>query len=211
MVIPKTSVSLLNAVAASNESLRWLDFYKRYQPVLAVFLQRRFPSLEAEDVIQETMIAFMKQLPNYKYDPKLKGHFHNYLLGIAKFKALIALRRRICEGGKSDKYEKEIANSSDSRSLDPGDMLDQQDQGMDQSKEELHKSIAALAIQKFLADDSVTMRNREVFRRTALNHESPETVAEAYGITRNYVDQIKARAIKRIREIGDAMKSESRA
>ena len=211
MTIPKTSVSLINAIAESHESVRWIDFYKRYQPVLAVFLQRRFPSLEAEDVIQETMIAFMKQLPNYKYDPKLKGHFHNYLLGIAKFKALIALRRRICEGKKSDKYKKEITNCPDSPRADPGELLDRQDQNMDQSKEELHKSIAALAIQQFLADDSVSMRNREVFRRTALNHESPETVAEAYGITRNYVDQIKARAIKRIREIGEAMKSESRA
>ena len=67
MAIPKTSVALLAAIASDPNSRRWVDFYERYQPVLATFLrQHKFSTLESEDVIQDTMISFMKQLPKYR-------------------------------------------------------------------------------------------------------------------------------------------------
>ena len=47
-----------------------------------------FPSLDADDVIQETLIAVWAALPSYRYAPDEKGHFHNYLTGILRNKAL---------------------------------------------------------------------------------------------------------------------------
>lgn len=197
-MIPKTSVSLLNAIATSHDNVRWIDFYDRYQPILYAYLQHRFPSLDSDDIIQESMLAFMGQLPTYKYDPTLKGSFHNYLLGIAKFKSLEALRRRVREGENREKYEREMEAQPDSCEMEA-----------EATEADIRRSIAELAIRRFLDDNSVSLQSREVFRRTALAHERPETVAEAYGITRNHVDQIKARAIKRIREITVEMKAES--
>ena len=47
-------------------------------------MRERFPSVEADDVIQETFLGVIKALPNYKYDPDEKGSFHNYLTGILR-------------------------------------------------------------------------------------------------------------------------------
>ena len=55
-------------------------------------MRERFPSVEADDVIQETLIALIKAFPVYHYSPEEKGHFRNYLTGILRNKALKSLR-----------------------------------------------------------------------------------------------------------------------
>jgi len=40
-----------------------------------------------------------------------------------------------------------------------------------------------------------------IFRRTALQGESPESVAALFGIKRNNVDQIKARMVAKLKEL----------
>ena len=58
------------------------------------YLHERFSSLEMDDLIQETFVAIAKALPDYRYDPDEKGHFHNYLTGILRHKALNVLKRQ---------------------------------------------------------------------------------------------------------------------
>ena len=93
MDIPPTSVSLLKAIANDTAAVRWTEFWRRYEPAVRSYLNQRYPSVEADDVIQETMLALMKALPEYRYTPDASGHFRSYLLGIARHKALDALRR----------------------------------------------------------------------------------------------------------------------
>ena len=40
-------------------------------------MRERFPSLDADDVIQETLIELIRVFPVYHYSPAEKGHFHN--------------------------------------------------------------------------------------------------------------------------------------
>ena len=56
-------------------------------------MRERFPSIDADDVIQETFIALCKVLPSYSYEPDEKGHFRNYLTGILRNKAMRTLRK----------------------------------------------------------------------------------------------------------------------
>ena len=88
--MPTTSTRLPRDIAADRDSLRWNEFVHRYRPMPEAFVQRRFPSLagEADDLIQETLLAFMEALPGYRYDAEELGSFHNYLTGI--------LRNRVC-------------------------------------------------------------------------------------------------------------------
>jgi len=51
-------------------------------------MRERFPSVEADDTIQETLIALVKTFPVYHYSPEEKGSFHNCLTGILRNKAL---------------------------------------------------------------------------------------------------------------------------
>ena len=82
-----TSTTLLKAIGADLDSPRWTEFVARYQPVMESFLAQQFPSVDADDVMQETLIVIARVLPDYHYAPDTKGHFRNYLLGILKNKA----------------------------------------------------------------------------------------------------------------------------
>ena len=86
--IPTTSTTLLRDVASDSQHARWTEFAARYRPMMEAYLRERFPSVEADDVIQETLIAVCAALPSYRYAPDEKGHFHNYLTGILRNKAL---------------------------------------------------------------------------------------------------------------------------
>ena len=197
--IPKTSVALLNEIATSNDSPRWLKFYDRYQPLLDAWLSGKFKrSLNAsdmEDVIQDTMIAFMRKAPDYHYDPKVKGAFHSYLLMIANNKALSLLRSR------TRKPMIVVGHGEDLDHIDDKEMLPCS-QYTDDNKE--LEEIAKVAIHQVLNDKSTSVRDREVFTRTT-SGESPEEVAKAFGITRNNVDQIKARIMRKVREIAEEL------
>ena len=179
--IPVTSVSLLKAIAADSGSVRWTEFYARYAEPMRAFLAARFPSLEADDVIQEAMLALMRKLPDYRYVPDARGHFRNYLTGIVKHKAMDALARRSHEADVRDRLRDAPAGRPD-------------------ADEDAAWRLSAMevAIAQLLADETVPARNREIFRHVALDHEPPERVAADFGVTRNNVDQIKSRMIARL-------------
>ena len=143
-------------------------------------MRERFPSVEADDVIQETLAALCKVLPDYRYAPDEKGHFHNYLTGILRNKALRMLR--------NEERQKEIAGSA--ACPQTADDL-----------ESYRESIFEIALHQFLADESVADRTKRIFERTAINGESPEAVASSFKMTRHAVDQAKSRAMGRLREI----------
>lgn len=188
--IPKTSVALLRAISEDSNSARWNDFYDRYQPVMEAYLKAAFPSVEQEDVIQETMVVFIDKVRNYEYDPDNKGLFRNYLIGILKFKAIEALKRRKREADNREEYKN-----------DPTTEVDADCEKAEREREEWRKTVGAMAIRELFNDKSITTQNKEIFRRVAIRGESAAYVAEAFGVTRNNVDQIKARLTQKLRDI----------
>ena len=166
---------------------RWPEFVAKYRPMMEAYLNAHFPTLEADDVIQETFAALCGILPGYIYDPDEKGHFRNYLTGILRNKA----RRALCKSGR----QAEINDMTGAGSMTAPQSVVQDD---DQSYRE---SLFELALRQFLADGSVADRTKRIFERTALNGESPEAVAAAFKMTRHAVDQAKSRAMARLREI----------
>ena len=65
-MIPTTSTTLLRDIAQDAQNVRWGEFVARYRPMMEAFMRERFPSLEADDVIQETLIALCRVLPSYR-------------------------------------------------------------------------------------------------------------------------------------------------
>ena len=105
--IPTTSTTLLRDVASDSQHVRWIEFVTRYRPMMEAYMRERFPSLDADDVIQETLIAVWAALPSYRHAPEEKGCFHNYLTGILRNKALRQLHK--------DQRQAEIAEMVGSR------------------------------------------------------------------------------------------------
>ena len=104
--IPTTSTTLLRDVASDSQHARWTEFATRYRPMMEAYLRERFPSADADDVIQETLVAVWAALPSYRYAPDEKGHFHNYLTGILRNKAL-----RQLSNGQKNQFEVILALS----------------------------------------------------------------------------------------------------
>ena len=154
-------------------------------------MRERFPSVEADDVIQETFAALCGILPGYIYEPDEKGHFRNYLTGILRNKALRQLR-------KNRQHSEIVEMAGASAPLVCGRASLPDSTGDEQIWRE---ALFELALSRFLADESVADRTKRIFERTALNGESPESVATAFKMTRHAVDQAKSRAMARLRDM----------
>lgn len=189
-MVPVTSISLLKVLGEDSQSPRWREFLRMYASTIDGFLFKHFPTVDAEDVVQETLRALVEKLPLYEYEPDTKGHFRNYLIGIVRFKAIEQLKRRKREAdlrvelGANAQFEWECEKQSYSV-----DLRDWQREAYE----------AALA--QFMADKSISTRDKEIFRRVALQGESPEDVAAIFDIKRNNVDQIKARMVAKLKEL----------
>ena len=191
--VPVTSTTLLRNISADAQHYRWGEFVRRYQPMMEDYLRVHFPGLEAEDIVSETLVALAEALKNYRYAPDETGRFHNYLTGILKHKALS--RRKMAE-----RHAKSVAAFADSvkGSGDSVQLAEEQ---------EWKETVFAIAVRQLLADETIQDRTKQVFLRVAINHESPDAVADSFGIKRNAVDQMKSRMMSKLREIVESLKS----
>ena len=191
--VPDTSTTLLRNLSSDVRHCRWGEFVRRYQPMMEDYLKVHFPGLEAEDIVSETLVALADALKNYRYAPDETGRFRNYLTGILKHKALY--RRKMAE-----RHAKSVAAFEDSaKSADNSVALSEE--------QEWKETVFAIAVRQLLADETIQERTKQVFLRVAINHESPDAVAESFGIKRNAVDQMKSRMMAKLREIVESLTS----
>ena len=94
MAVPVTSVTLLKVLGEDALSPRWTEFAKKYASTIDGFLYKHFPTVDAAEVVNDTLIVLTRKLPLYEYDPDTKGHFRNFLVGIVRRKALEQLKKR---------------------------------------------------------------------------------------------------------------------
>ena len=189
--IPETSTTLLRDLAQDSRHARWGEFVARYRPMMETYMHTRFPMVDADDAIQETLIALIKVFPVYHYSPEETGAFHNYLTGILRHRALRMIECESRRLGKELKYQEIEGLSASGGNKDDGLSW--------------RESVFEIALQQLLADESINDRTKQVFVRVAVNGEKPESVAESFGIARNAVDQMKARMKERLRELANML------
>ena len=170
-------------------------------------MHERFPSLDADDVIQETLIAVCAALPSYRYAPEEKGYFHNYLTGILRNKALRQLHKdqrqaEIAEMVGRDASLEPLVGSRVPRDRDGRAVAPRPPSGMMADDEQSwRETLVEIALQQLMNDESIQSRTGQVFLRVVVNGEKPDDVAAAFGIERNAVDQIKSRMMPRLQKI----------
>ena len=189
--IPETSTTLLRDLAQDSRHARWGEFVARYRPMMETYMHTRFPMVDADDAIQETLIALIKVFPVYHYSPEETGAFHNYLTGILRHRALRMIECESRRLNKELKYQEIEGLSASGGNKDDGLSW--------------RESVFEIALQQLLADESINDRTKQVFVRVAVNGEKPESVAESFGIARNAVDQMKARMKERLRELANML------
>ena len=189
--IPTTSTTLLRELASDSRHARWGEFVTRYRPMMEAFMRERFPSVDADEAIQETLVALVGVMPAYSYSPDEKGHFHNYLTGILRKKALRLIRK---ERQQADLAAQAATVLCTEKGGQPPSITEEDER-------QYRESLFEIALRLFLADGTVADRTKRIFERTAINGESPESVAAAFKMKRHAVDQAKNRALTRLREI----------
>ena len=151
-------------------------------------MRERFPSVEADEAVAETLVALVDVFRNYRYDPEEAGRFHNYLTGILRHKAL-----RLCRQAERERSLRERAAAEPRVTPD------------DPEEENYRKSLFDIAVRQFFDDETIAPRTKEIFRRTAIEGESPEAVARSFMIERHAVDQIKSRSVAKLRKLVEAL------
>ena len=185
-MIPETSTTLLKNIG-ETEGSRWPEFVARYRPMMIAYLKSHFPAIDANDIVQETLIALSRALPRYRYSPDETGRFRNYLTGILRNKAL-----------KQSEYDHRETVARDSLR---GEMTCSQSGGAQDDSNLWRESLVEIAMSQLLNDGKILDRSKQIFQRLAVDGMSPDDVAAAYGTSRNNVDKTKSRMISRLREI----------
>ena len=186
-MVPETSTTLLRDISSDADNARWPEFVSRYRPMMLAFLKARFPTVDADDIVQETLIALSKVLPGYRYAPDETGHFRNYLTGILRHKAL--KRYELEERTRRFKSELRVVAVADGMAETDAD------------RDAWRRSMLEIAMRQLLADGKISDKSKQIFQRLMVDGQSPDEVAVAYGTSRNNVDKVKSRMFARLRKI----------
>jgi RNA polymerase sigma-70 factor (ECF subfamily) len=89
-----TSPTLLERLANPGDSRSWQEFYDRYRKLISGFAMKAgLTEDEAEEVVQETFISAFKNLPKFRYNPKVCT-FRTWLLNLSNWRVMDQLRKR---------------------------------------------------------------------------------------------------------------------
>ena len=190
-MIPETSTTLLRDISADADNARWPEFVSRYRPMMQAYVKTHFPFVDADDMVQETLVALAKALPNYRYAPDETGRFRNYLTGILRNRAL----KRCEHDAKYRRLHTELRKLAVPERLDVPDA----------DPTIWRTALLEIATRQLLDDGKISDKSKQIFQRLTVDGQSPEDVAAAYGTDRNNVDKVKSRMIAKLREIVRAL------
>lgn len=185
-MIPETSTTLLKGIA-NGENARWTEFVARYRPMMLSYMKSHFPAVDADDAVQETLIALSNVILNYRYAPDETGRFRNYLTGILRRKAL-----KQCEKAARERTAKAEFREQE----DAGVAFDSPD-----DSDSWKDAVLEIAMQQIRDDGKIPEKSKQIFQRLTVDGASPDEVAAEYGTSRNNVDKTKSRMLARLREI----------
>lgn len=90
-----TRSSLLSRIKDPNDRESWTRFYNTYWKVIYhTAIRAGLGNAEAEDVVQETLVAVLKNMPDFVYE-RAKGSFKTWLLKQTAWRIKGELRKRL--------------------------------------------------------------------------------------------------------------------
>src|SRR5947207_3927815 len=89
-----TRKSLLSRLKNCDDQESWRDFFDTYGKLLYGLARKSgLSDAEAQDAVQETLMAVAKEMPGFKYDPAI-GSFKGWLLEVARRRIANQFRKR---------------------------------------------------------------------------------------------------------------------
>ena len=183
---PTTSETLLRDLAARPDSPRAEEFARLYEPVLRRYVAASrighapIQPADRDDLVQEVFLAVRSALPGFRYVPG-RSSFRAYLRRSVR-NAVLRLQRRPAPVPPA---------LADARPAAPS-------AAGDESETQLR--IWTLALARVFRSGRFSPNTQAVFRRVALEGESPADVGREFKLKPNAVYQIRNRILRAVRD-----------
>jgi len=192
-----TTTTVLDRLRDADDHSAWSSFMERFRAPIAGFSRKMgLDGADAEDVTQETMIAFLESYRQDAYQ-RGRGRLSHYLFGIAHNK-ILAARRKIAG--------REMQVTSSDGDTDFWSKLPEATTAQDLWEKEWRQTILSQCLER--AAREVSPQTFEAFRLVVFENQPPADVAERLGMSRNAVFIAKHRVGTRLRELRAALEEE---
>ena len=204
---PVTSVTLIQKIktlAPGEDGAAWVRFWDAYSGAIRTFAARKGGEENADDIVMTVLGKLVEVLRSGQYAPE-KGAFHSYLATMILNEVHMFHRResvRQVENRVSIDMPIERDESGEGGTRTLADALPAEMPSPEQVDEDWRQAVLASAVDHVLNKTALSQRDRNVYREYAQEGRSIEEVAARYGISRNFVSQIKTRIDKRIVAVG---------
>ena len=193
-----TSSGLMIRMRDTDDDEAWDRFFDFYAPLIIRFSRENgCPEEMANEILQETMVQLLKQMPNFTYD-RQKGRFRSYLLKVVHRRIQDAIRRaqRTCS------LERDTQSGWVQGIPDPN--LDAPGEDWDKLWD---RQLLRHALRR--VQDKVQPQTFQSFEMYVLDGHPVETVQKELGIAdRNTVYQHRNRVIRLLRHEANLLKEE---
>jgi len=188
-----TRLSLLARLKNWDDNEGWKRFFDTYwRLIYGTAIKAGLSDAEAQDVVQETVIAVAKKMNEFKYDPAL-GSFKGWLLTLTKWRISDQYRRRQQKEHVRWESLDETARTSDIES-----QADEQGLQLDAVWEaEWQNNLMAAAIDR--VKRKVGARQYQLFDLYVIKQWSVDEVAKTLKVSVSQVYQAKSRITPLIR------------
>ena len=184
MRLSTTRRSLLLRLRDHADQDAWTEFHALYAPLAVRVIRRALPAADRDDVLQEVMLALASSMPSFEYDPA-RGRFRGLLQTITQ-RAIAKKLRQIHAGPGKTSLESCVEPAVE-------------DQNWEQAWRQHHMELALARVESECSE-----RDRQAFRRYAIEGGDPKAAAEEFGISLDQLYKIKSRMLKRLGQYVEA-------
>ncbi len=194
-----TRTTLLERLKDWTDDSSWQEFFNIYSKLIrGVAIKSGLTEAEAEDVVQETMLAVAKYIPEFKYDRKV-GSFKHWLLNMSRWRICDQFRRR-------EHQATQLPNSVLAETKLQAILVDEKSVSFDDFWEnEWQKCVLETAVKK--VKTSLDAEKYQIFDFLINKQWPPERVAKSFGISLNQVYLAKHRITELIKKEVERLKA----
>ena len=202
---PVTSVTLIAKIknlAPGEDSAAWVRFWDTYQGAIRAFAALKGGEQNADDIVMQVLGKLVNVLRSGQYTPE-KGKFHSYLATMIVNEVHMMHRRSMARAGDRSVSLDAAGENSDGDSAESiAEKLAAPVENPETIDDDWRQAVLKSATEYVLTKTALSERDRAVYRAYAIEGRDIGDVAKEFGISRNYVSQIKVRIDKRIVSVG---------
>jgi len=189
-----TRATLIQRLKDWQDQSSWQDFFDTYWKLIyGVALKGGLTAVEAQDVVQETMISVAKHMPTFEYDPAI-GSFKTWLLNMTRWRITDQLRKR---GPFAAGHPPAEETATGTRTVDK--VVDPVSRDLDALWDaEWEKNLLDAALAK--VKRQLDPQKYQIFDLYVNKEWAPEKVAATFGISVDQVYLVKHRTTELIKE-----------